>query len=115
MEVKKNKKHIKTFKIIFAIIMLLFFIRVGQQLYTIYTVRQETIKTQAKVEELKKQNEALEKEKENLGDIKYVEKIAREEHNMVGKDEIPIFIVDDQKQQDQKQQNDAQKKDDKSK
>ena len=35
--------------------------RVGQQLYTIYTVRQETIKTEAKVEELKKQKEALEK------------------------------------------------------
>ena len=96
----KNKKKVQTFKIILGLIILLFLVRVGQQLYTIYTVRQETIKTEAKVEGLKKQKEALEKEKENLGDIKYVEKIAREEHNMVGKDEIPIFIVDDKKQQE---------------
>ena len=99
MAVKKTKKTVKTFKVILGIILLLFFERVGQQLYTLYTVRQETIKTEAKVEELKKQKEALEKEKENLGDIKYVEKIAREEHNMVGKNEIPIFIVDDKDKQ----------------
>ena len=99
MAVKKTKKTVKTFKVILGIILLLFFVRVGQQLYTLYTVRQETIKTEAKVEELKKQKEALEKEKENLGDIKYVEKIAREEHNMVGKNEIPIFIVDDKDKQ----------------
>ncbi len=110
MAAPKKKKTIKLFKIIFAIIMLLFFVRVGQQLYTIYTVRQETAKTEAKVEELKKQKEALEKEKENLGDIKYVEKLAREEHNMVGKNEIPIFIVDEDKAKD-----DTKKKDDKSK
>ena len=36
---------------------------------------------------------ALEQEKENLGDIQYIEKVAREEHNMVGKDEIPLFMV----------------------
>ena len=99
MAVKKTKKTVKTFKVILGIILLLFFVRVGQQLYTLYTVRQETIKTEAKVEELKKQKEALEKEEENLGDIKYVEKIAREEHNKVGKNEIPIFIVDDKDKQ----------------
>jgi len=100
MAVKKTKKTVKTFKVILGVILLLFFVRVGQQLYTLYTVRQETIKTEAKVEELKKQKEALEKEKENLGDIKYVEKLAREEHNMVGKNEIPIFIVDDKDKKD---------------
>ncbi len=62
------------------------------------------------MEELRKQKAALEEEKKNLGDIKYVEKIAREEHNMVGKNEIPIFIVEE-KQDDKKQEN----KEDKSK
>lgn len=112
MAVKKTKKTVKTFKVILGVILLLFFVRVGQQLYTLYTVRQETIKTEAKVEELKKQKEALEKEKENLGDIKYVEKLAREEHNMVGKNEIPIFIVDDK---DKKDKDNTPKQDNKGK
>ena len=107
---RKNKKTIHYFKLFLGLILLLFLVRVAQQAYTIYTVRQETIKTEAKVEELKKQKEALEEEKKNLGDIKYVEKIAREEHNMVGKDEIPIFIVDgSKKQEDTKKQEDKNK------
>lgn len=99
MAVAKSKKPIQYFKIALGAMLLLFLMRVGQQLYTLYTVRQETIKTEAKVEDLKKQNENLEEEKKNLGDIKYVEKLAREEHNMVGKNEIPIFIVDDTNKQ----------------
>ena len=52
------------------------------------------MKTQAKVDSLKKENAQLEQEKENLGDIHYIEKVARNEHNMVGKNEIPLFMID---------------------
>lgn len=106
----RRKSNLQYFKIFLGLILLLFFARVVQQGYILYTVRQETKKTEAKVEELRKQKAALEEEKKNLGDIKYVEKIAREEHNMVGKNEIPIFIVEE-KQDDKKQEN----KEDKSK
>ena len=44
-------------------------------------------------EKLKKENAALAEEKQNLGDLKYIEKVARDEHNMVGKNEIPLFMV----------------------
>lgn len=101
----KTKKTVHYFKVIFTIIIALFLVRVAQQGYTLYKVRQETIKTEAKVKELEKEKAALEKEKENLGDINYIEKIAREDQNMVKKNEIPLFIIDDKdkdKQQEEK-------------
>lgn len=106
----KKKKNVQYFKIILGLILTLFFLRVGQQLYTIYNVRKETAKTEAKVEELKVQKANLEKEKKNLGDIKYIEKLAREEHNMVGKDEIPIFIVEDKKTENKEQESQVKTK-----
>ena len=64
-----------------------------QQGYWIYQLRQERVRTENKVQQLKAENDALAQEKENLGDIKYIEKVARDEHNMVGKNEIPLFMV----------------------
>ena len=61
--------------------------------YWLYQLRQERIRTENKVQQLKAENDALAQEKENLGDIKYIEKVARDEHNMVGKNEIPLFMV----------------------
>lgn len=61
--------------------------------YRIFQIHQESVRTEKKVEELKKENAALTQEKENLGDLKYIEKVARDEHNMVGKNEIPLFMV----------------------
>ena len=42
-------------------------------------------------------------------DLKYIEKLAREDHNMVGKNEVPLFIVDEQEKQ-QKQETEAEEK-----
>ena len=75
-------------------ILSLFLFRVASQGYDLYCVHKETVKTQAKVDSLKKENAQLEQEKENLGDIRYIEKVARNEHNMVGKNEIPLFMID---------------------
>ena len=44
-----------------------------------------------------------------LDDLKYIEKLAREDHNMVGKNEVPLFIVDEQEKQ-QKQETEAEEK-----
>ena len=33
--------------------------------------------------------------KQNLDNLNYIEKLAREEHNMVRKGEIPLFIIED--------------------
>lgn len=61
--------------------------------YRIFQIHQESVRTEKKVDELKKENAALAEEKESLGDLKYIEKVARDEHNMVGKNEIPLFMV----------------------
>ena len=37
--------------------------------------------------------------------IKYIEKLAREDHNMVGKDEVPLFIVDEKENKDSDKKN----------
>ena len=92
---RKNKKTVHYFKVILIIIIALFLVRVAQQGYTLYRVHRETVKTEAKVKALEQEKAALEQEKENLGDIKYIEKIAREDQNMVKKNEIPLFIIDD--------------------
>ena len=92
---ERRKKSFKFFKIIVMLLVALFLVRGVQQVYMLYRVRQETKKTEAMVKELEDKKKALEKEKQNLGDLKYVEKIAREEHNMVRKGEIPLFIIDD--------------------
>lgn len=100
---QKGKRSYKKFKIILLAVVVLFLVRVAQQTYTLYRVRQETIKSQETVKKLEEQKKALEKEKQNLGDLNYVEKLAREEHNMVRKGEIPLFILEDKKTEDAKQ------------
>ena len=61
--------------------------------YRIFRIHQESVRTEKKVQQLKAENDALAQEKENLGDIRYIEKVARDEHNMAGKNEIPLFMV----------------------
>ena len=62
-----------------------------------------------RVDELKKVQAELEAERKRLDDLKYIEKLAREDHNMVGKNEVPLFIVDEQEKQ-QKQETEAEEK-----
>ena len=69
----------------------------GKQAYDLYLVRKETVKSSEKIKAIEKDNERLEEERSNLHDPKYVEKVARDEHNMVGKNEVPLFIVDEKK------------------
>ncbi|MDD4320663.1 MAG: septum formation initiator family protein [Acidaminococcaceae bacterium] len=92
---KKGNKAFKYFKIVLFVILALFLMRVAQQGYTIYVVNKETARTQEKIKQLEKEQKQLEQEEKNLGDLKYIEKLAREEHNMVRKGEIPLFIIED--------------------
>ncbi len=67
---------------------------VCRQGYQLYQIKQEQAATKERLEELRSRQQALEKEKENLHDPHYIEKLARDDFNMVGKDEVPIFVVD---------------------
>ena len=92
---RKGEKAFKYFKILLFLIVALFLVRVAQQGYIIYQVHLETLKTQEKVKQLEKEQKDLEQEKQNLDNLNYIEKLAREEHNMVRKGEIPLFIIED--------------------
>ncbi len=63
----------------------------------IYQIKQEQIATQKRLEELQQQKAALEAERKRLDDPKYIEKLARDDYNMVGPNEVPLFVVDKDK------------------
>jgi cell division protein DivIC len=87
----------RIFTVLIALVALVSLFRIFQQLHDLYLVHRETTKTEKRVEEIKEENARLEEEKNNLGDMKYIEKVARDEHNMVGKNEIPLFLIDENK------------------
>ncbi|MCD7975463.1 MAG: septum formation initiator family protein [Phascolarctobacterium sp.] len=97
MRRRKNRSS-KDFNIVLWIFVLICLFIIGRQEYSIYKIRQEEIATQKRIEELKKNKEALEKERKLLDDPKYIEKLARDDYNMVGKDEVPLFIVEPDKE-----------------
>lgn len=75
------------------------FVTIGLREYKIYKIKQEQAATQARIEALKKEEAALKAERKKLDDPKHIEKLAREEFNMVGKNEVPLFIVDKNKKE----------------
>lgn len=95
IKTKKKKRH--DFLILCLVLVVACGIIIARQEYKIYQVDQELEATNQRVEKLKKDKAELEAEKARLDDLKYIEKLAREDHNMVGKDEVPLFIVDEQK------------------
>lgn len=59
----------------------------------IYQIKQEQAATQKRLEALEKQKVSLEKERKLLDDPKHIERIARDDYNMVGPNEVPLFVV----------------------
>ena len=87
----------KVFTYIFGIVVLICLGIVVQQEYKIYQLKQEKAATEARIEALNEKQAKLEAERKKLDDPKYLEKLAREDYNMVGKNEVPLFIVDEKK------------------
>ena len=94
---KSNKRGNKVFTYIFGIVVLICLGIVIQQEYKIYQLKQEKAATEARIEALNEKQAKLEAERKKLDDPKYLEKLAREDYNMVGKNEVPLFIVDEKK------------------
>ena len=98
-DIKKN--HIaRDFRRVLIILSIIFIAILGRQEYKIYQIQKEAEATQKRVEELQKAQADLEAERKRLYDPKYIEKLAREDHNYVKKDEVPIFIVKDKEKQE---------------
>ena len=103
---EKKSRIARDFRRILIVLVIIFVAILGRQEYKIYQIQKETEATQKRVEELQKLQADLEAERKRLYDPKYIEKLAREDHNYVKKDEVPIFIVKD-KQEDKKDAGDG--------
>lgn len=99
----KKKRGVSDFKILLLVIGLCFLLALAHKEYRIYKVNKEVEKTQQRIELLKKEQDELKIERQRLDDLNYIEKLAREEHNMVGKDEVPLFIIDEKGTQGSKE------------
>lgn len=98
---EKKSRIARDFRRVLIVLVIIFLAILGRQEYKIYQIQKETEATQKRVEELQKLQADLEAERKRLYDPKYIEKLAREDHNYVKKDEVPIFIVKE-KQEDRK-------------
>lgn len=99
----------RDFRRVLIVLVIIFVAILGRQEYKIHQIQKETDATRKRVEELQKVQADLEAERKRLSDPKYIEKLAREDHNYVKKDEVPIFIVKDKEGQNEKADTDAQK------
>ncbi len=117
MAVRDNEKKsriARDFRRVLIVLVIIFVAILGRQEYKIYQIQKEAEATQKRVEELQKAQADLEAERKRLYDPKYIEKLAREDHNYVKKDEVPIFIVKDKdKQNAEPKQNDKKEKQEK--
>ena len=103
---EKKSRIARDFRRVLIVLVIIFVAILGRQEYKIYQIQKEAEATQKRVEELQKLQADLEAERKRLYDPKYIEKLAREDHNYVKKDEVPIFIVKD-KQEDKKDAGDG--------
>lgn len=94
---KRKRRNNKFFTVFLAIVVLSCLAIVGRQEYEIYCLKKEKAATQSRIEALNSDKAKLEVERKMLDDPKYLEKLAREDYNMVGKNEVPLFIVDEKK------------------
>lgn len=94
---KRKKKKFNYFSIIVLLVIGLGAYIFLKQEYEIHRVQEARAAAEERIDLLKQEQKSLEDEKKRLDDPKYIEKLARENYNMVGKDEIPLFIVDDKK------------------
>lgn len=106
---EKRSRVARGFRRVLIVLVIIFVAILGRQEYKIHQIQKETDATRKRVEELQKVKADLEAERKRLSDPKYIEKLAREDHNYVKKDEVPIFIVKDKEGQDGKTDTDAQK------
>ena len=106
---EKKNRIARDFRRVLIVLVIIFVAILGRQEYKIYQIQKEAEATQKRVEELQKAQADLEAERKRLYDLKYIEKLAREDHNYVKQDEVPIFIVKD-KQEEKKNTGDQNEK-----
>ena len=83
--IRRRRRKSNKFKCFLLFLIALCLVWTGRQEYEIQKIHQRQTEVSQRIEVLKQQK------------ARYIEKLAREDYNMVGKDEVPLFIVDEQK------------------
>lgn len=95
---RKRKSSNKGFKILLLIVIVCCIGIICKQEYQIYEIQKEKDATAARIEKLNETKQKLETERQNLSDPEYIEKLARDEYNMVKQGEIPVFVVEEKQE-----------------
>lgn len=90
---RERKRRQNNFKYVLLLLLALCAAIIGRQEYRIYQIRQEQEAARERIEALRQEKDSLEKERKKLDDMRYIEKLAREEYNMVKENEVPLFII----------------------
>lgn len=86
---RTGKRRFRWFYLLMTGIVVYFaFLLISQQVY-LSQVRQDQASAEARLAAARQENEALRQEKERLGDLNYIEKLAREELGMTRRGELP--------------------------
>lgn len=93
----RRRRSISWFKVGLWFIVGMIGFGICQNEYKIYQIKKETAAAEARIAVLRQEQASLQAEQSRLGDKRYIEKLAREEYNMVGKNEVPLFIVTEKK------------------
>ena len=88
---RQAKRSFNWFAVLLLFIVLYFSYTVIQQYLQLKAISQEQAAVEARLSQAKKVNEELLQEKNNLGKIDYIEKIAREELGMTKQGEMPYI------------------------
>lgn len=93
-KIKASQSNKSIFLILLCIILIGGFFSVYHKQQKINKANEILAVEQAKLEQAKQKEAMLKKERAKMNEPDYIEKIARDEYNMVKKDEIPLFIID---------------------
>lgn len=93
----RKKRPAKLFKLMLFFVLIACLGVIFRQEYRIYKIKKEQELVRQNIQALQEEQDRMQQERKLLEDSRYIEKIAREEYNMVGKDEVPLFIVDEKK------------------
>jgi Septum formation initiator len=89
--VRQAKRSFNWFAVLLLFIVLYFSYTAIQHYLQLKAISQEQAAVEARLSQAKKVNEELLQEKNNLGKIDYIEKIAREELGMTKQGEMPYI------------------------
>lgn len=88
---RQTKRSFNWFAVLLLFIVLYFSYTAIQQYLQLKAISQEQAAVEARLSQAQKVNEELLQEKNNLGKIDYIEKIAREELGMTKQGEMPYI------------------------